>query len=103
MSECENTSFELGMDGAAVAQGSTGEMKAEFRPTPTARNIVAFLSEREDVPMTKSAIAEQLGRCEKTVDRLIAKLRDNGYVTVEEHWNENGAQLPNTYRVLRKV
>ncbi len=90
--EGEGTSLPVGQ----LADG----VKGEFRPTPTARSIVRFLSEHEGEPVTKATIAVELGRCEKTIDRLVAKLRDNGWIAVDEHWNENGAQLPNTYRVL---
>lgn len=85
-----------------LTERSAGETKGEFKPTPTARSIVMFLSEHEGEPVTKATIAAELGRCEKTIDRLAAKLRDNGWIAVEEHWNENGAQLANTYRVLRE-
>lgn len=87
---------------SALAERSAAETKGEFKPTPTARSIVAFLSEHEGEPVTKATIAAELGRCEKTIDRLAAKLRDSGWIAVEEHWNENGAQLANTYRVLRE-
>jgi tRNA G26 N,N-dimethylase Trm1 len=73
-----------------------------FRPTPTARAILAYIAEHENEAVTKSKIADELGRCEKTIDRLVAKLRDNGYLAVECHWNERGAQLANTYTLLAK-
>lgn len=71
------------------------------RLTPTARAILDYLESVGDKPVTKAAIARELGRCEKTVDRLVANLRSNGLLQVEEHWADNGGQLPNTYSVSR--
>ncbi len=78
-----------------------GRVNVGFRPTPAAKAIVVFLSEHEGEPLTKSAIAAAVGRSEKTVDRLISKLRVNGYVVSEERWAQSGAQLANTYRLDR--
>lgn len=102
LSNTEDSRKETQGIAAAMLAQPANESKGEFKPTPTARSIVAFLSEHEGEPVTKAAIAAELGRCEKTIDRLAAKLRDHGYIAVEEHWNDNGAQLANTYRVLRE-
>ena len=52
--------------------------------------------------MTKSVIAADLGRSEKTVDRLMSKMREHGYIQAEEHWTETGAQLANSYTVVSR-
>lgn len=88
--------------GAEQASSADADGQAAFRPTPTARAILAYVAEHEGEAVTKAKIAAELGRCEKTIDRLMAKLRDNGYLAVECHWNERGAQLANTYTVLDK-
>lgn len=75
---------------------------AAFRLTPSAHAILAYLEEHEGEPVTKSVIAAELGRCEKTIDRLMSKMRANGYIEAEEHWNDSGAQLANSYKVHRE-
>lgn len=75
---------------------------ADFKLTPSARAIISYLQDCEGQPVTKSAIASEIGRCEKTIDRLMSKMRANGYIEAEERWNDKGAQLANTYKVLRE-
>ena len=79
-----------------------GVTEEEFHLTPSAQAILAYLDEHEGEPVTKSAIAADLGRCEKTIDRLMSKMRDHGYIKVEEHWTETGAQLANSYTVVSR-
>ncbi len=69
--------------------------------TPTERRILAFVIEHEGERCSKALIAERLGRNQKTVDRLIARLRKEGYLEVEPVWGENGGQLANSYRLRR--
>ena len=46
-------------------------------------------------------IAEALGRNQKTIDRLVANLRNQGLLVVEHVWADNGSRLANTYRLPR--
>lgn len=71
----------------------------EFKLTPSARAILEYLKAHEGEPVTKSGIAAELGRCEKTVDRLISRMRERGLIEVKERWGKNGAQLANAYYV----
>lgn len=41
-----------------------------------------------------------LGRNVKTVDRLLADLRNRGLVKVVSRFDEHGGQLANTYRIV---
>lgn len=75
--------------------------KPAFTLTPTAQDILAYIADHDGEPVTKATIAAGVGRCEKTVDRLMSKLRENGYIVAEERWNPNGAQLANSYRLVR--
>ena len=88
--------------GGDLSSSTATRLDGEFRLTPSARAILEYLSERQEEPVTKAAIAAELGRCEKTVDRLMSKLREEGYVEVESRWNERGAQLANSYRLKRR-
>lgn len=81
---------------------NTDKTEAAFRLTPSAHAILAYLEEHEGEPVTKSVIAAEIGRCEKTIDRLMSKMRINGYIEAEEHWNDSGAQLANSYKVLER-
>lgn len=71
------------------------------RLTPTERKIIAFVAEHEGEPCSKSQIAEVLGRNQKTIDRLVAHLREEGLLVSTPVWDKNGAQLANTYRLAR--
>lgn len=75
--------------------------KPAFTLTPTAQDILVYIADHDGEPVTKATIAAGVGRCEKTVDRLMSKLRENGYIVAEERWNPNGAQLANSYRLVR--
>lgn len=83
-----------------ISMAEVGE--GEFHLTPSAHAILAYLKDRGGEPVTKSVIAADLGRSEKTVDRLMSKMREHGYIQVEEHWTETGAQLANTYTVVSR-
>lgn len=72
------------------------------RLTPTERAILAYVSEREGVPCTKSQIAQALGRNRKTIDLLITHLRSEGLLVSEPTWAETGGQLANAYRLGRE-
>ena len=74
----------------------------EFHLTPSAQAILAYLEERAGKPVTKSVIVADLGRSEKTVDRLMSKMREHGYIQAEERWTETGAQLANSYTVVSR-
>ena len=80
----------------------TEAAEGEFHLTPSAQAILAYLEECGGEPVTKSVIAADLGRSEKTVDRLMSKMREPGYIQAEEHWTETGAQLANSYTVVSR-
>ena len=86
----------------AASIGTEGHPRRGGRLTPTERAILAFVSEREGVPCTKSQIAEALGRNRKTIDLLITRLRADGLIVSEPTWSATGAQLANTYRLGRE-
>ena len=71
------------------------------RLTPTELRIVNFIQRNEGYPCSKAQIAAALGRNEKTVDRLLSRLRRNGLVISESVHASSGAQLANTYRLTK--
>ena len=48
---------------------------------------------------TKQQLADLLGRNVKTIDRSLSDLRRQGLVEARTNFDENGAQVSNTYRV----
>ena len=82
-----------------MSSSTATRLDGEFRLTPSARAILEYLSERQEEPVTKAAIAAELGRCEKTVDRLMSRLREEGLLEVPAHWGSDGAPLSNSYSV----
>lgn len=75
---------------------------APHKLTPTERRILAFVIEHEGKHCSKAMIAEALGRNKKTIDRLVANLKNEGLLVVEHTWSESGGQLANSYRLPRK-
>ncbi|HBO61611.1 MAG TPA: hypothetical protein DD645_02830 [Olsenella sp.] len=71
------------------------------RLTPTEVQILSFLGRHEGHPCSKAQIAAAIGRNEKTVDRLLSKMRRNQIVISEAVHSENGAQLANVYRLTK--
>ena len=53
------------------------------RLTPTEARIIEFIERHEDKPCSKAQIAAVLGRNEKTVDRLLSRMRREGIGEVD--------------------
>lgn len=73
------------------------------RLTPTEAQIIEFIERHAGRPCSKAKIALALGRNEKTVDRLLSRMRREGIVLSEPVHAENGAQLANVYTVVDEV
>lgn len=69
------------------------------RLTPTEMRIIDFIRDNEGRVCSKACMAAALGRSEKTVDRLLSRMRKNGLIVSEAVHAENGAQLANLYRL----
>ena len=69
--------------------------------TPTVVRILAYVGAHEGEPCSKTKIAEELGRNQKTIDRLITHLREERLLVVKPTWSKSGGQLANTYRLAR--
>ncbi|MBM6774487.1 MarR family transcriptional regulator [Olsenella profusa] len=83
---------------------SNADQRAKAAPkrlTPTERRILLYVAEREGKSCSKAEMAEALGRNRKTIDRLVAHLREEGLIVSKPVWDKNGAQLPNSYRLAR--
>lgn len=70
--------------------------------TPTDRGILAYISEHQGQPCSKTKIADHLGRNRGTVDRLISRLRADGLIVCKPTYDENGGQRANTYYLPSK-
>ncbi len=73
------------------------------RLTPTEARIIEFIERHEGKPCSKAQIAAVLGRNEKTVDRLLSRMRREGIVVSRPVHAANGAQLANVYTVVDEV
>lgn len=73
------------------------------RLTPTEAQIIEFIERHAGRPCSKAKIALALGRNEKTVDRMLSRMRREGIVLSEPVHAENGAQLANVYTVVDEV
>ena len=69
------------------------------RLTPTEARIIEFIARHEGKPCSKAQIAAVLGRNEKTVDRLLSRMRREGIVISTPVHAENGA---NVYEVVEE-
>ncbi|WP_455139882.1 MarR family transcriptional regulator [Thermophilibacter sp.] len=71
------------------------------RLTPSELQIIRFIERHEGYPCSKAQIAAAIGRNEKTVDRLLSRMRRDGLVTSQAVHSDNGAQLANVYRLTK--
>lgn len=71
--------------------------------TPTEMQIIGFVRRHEGKPVSKAQIAAVLGRNEKTVSRLVSRLRQYGILEIEPSYAANGAQLANAYRIANPM
>lgn len=84
-----------------------GRDKGPDHLTPTQRQLLAFVAQRQiaDGPMalTKREMAEYLGKCEKTVDRLVSDLKHRKLLESFPRYTDKGGQISNAYRVTAKA
>ena len=73
------------------------------RLTPTEARIIEFIERHEGRPCSEAQMAAVLGRNEKTIDRLLSRMRREGIVVSTPVHAENGAQLANVYAVVDEV
>lgn len=75
------------------------EAASAWKPTPTARKIISFVERHDGKPCSKAQIAVALGRNEKTIDRLIARMRHEGILEAEPRGPRTAAswQTPITW------
>lgn len=71
------------------------------RLTPTEMQILSFVQRHEGRAFSKSQLAAALGRNEKTISRLVSRLRQYKILETEPSYAANGAQLANVYRIAR--
>lgn len=91
---------------ARAAQDEKERMReARRRLTPSQRHILAHIkaSGEEGCFCSKATIADNLAYSLKTVDRAVARLRKEGFITAEARYSDTGAQLPNVYRISDQV
>lgn len=101
-----------GSPASGVASGDIKEMRAATIPsylrncftpqgrvrlTPAEVQILTFLERHEGLACSKSQIAEAIGRNEKTVSRLISRLRQYQILKSQPSFAESGSQLANVY------
>lgn len=93
---CDQLSVE-----APCTRGKRGPKRRRF--TKTQESILRYLAGETalngGVSCTKQQLADLLGRNVKTIDRCMSALRRQGLVEAQTNFDENGAQVPNTYRV----
>lgn len=105
---------ETGSAWPGVADGDIRQMRAATIPsymrfcftpqglvrlTPTEVQILAFVGCNEGHACSKSEIAAAIGRSEKTVSRLITRLRQYRVLEAQPSFAKSGAQLANVYRL----
>lgn len=73
--------------------------KGPVRLTITEMQILSFVEHHEGKSYSKAQIAAALGRNEKTVSRLISRLRQYQILETEPSFAPSGAQLANVYRI----
>ena len=84
---------------APVKATAEYEAASAWKPTPTARKIISFVERHDGKTCSKAQIAVALGRNEKTIDRLIARMRHEGILEAERSGPRTAAgwQTPITW------
>lgn len=84
-------------------QMAAGRSKGADHLTPTQRRLIAHIASYQVddgfVAISKREIAERLGKCEKTIDRVVADMRKRGLVETSSRYGAGGGQISNAYRV----
>jgi biotin operon repressor len=62
--------------------------------------LLDVIGDRNEVIISQRRIGEILGMSRKTVGKNLHRLRDAGYIVIEETHNEYGGRMPNRYHVL---
>lgn len=69
--------------------------------TSSELQIIKFIERHEGHPCSKAQIAAAIGRNEKTVSRLLSRMRREDLVVSQAVHAESGAQLANVYRLTK--
>lgn len=82
---------------------AAGKSKGPDRLTPTQRSLISNIASHQVgdgfVAISKREMAMHLGRCEKTMDRVVSDLRKRGLVETSSRYGAGGGQIANAYRV----
>jgi len=62
--------------------------------------LLDVIDDKNQVVIPQRRISEALGLSRKTVSKNLRRLRDGGYIDIEEQFGEYGGRMPNKYRVL---
>lgn len=78
---------------------------ASIHLTPLQERVLGYIA-AQDVAgraacYSKRELSHALRCSVKTIDRAITLLRREGIIQVEEHFAEDGAQMPNAYHLAR--
>lgn len=73
------------------------------RLTPLQYRILGVIAAAGNVPVTKPAIAHEVGCAVRTVDRAVKILREKGLVELAYNYSETGGQIGNTYRITSSI
>lgn len=87
--------------GSTAAERVFDTPEGPVRLTPTEVKIMGYIERYAGCPCTKAQIATALGRNEKTVGRLLMRLRRIGLVESVPMYADSGAQLANIYRPVK--
>lgn len=79
-----------------LKQMEAGRLKGPDHLTPTQRALIALIVQAQgqdgSATLTKREMAERLGKCEKTVDRLISDLRQRKLLESVPRYTEKAAK-----------
>lgn len=81
----------------------SGKENATLKLTPAQERVLGYIGVQTalhgQVAVSKSELAKLQNCSTKTIDRAIARLRQEGLIEVEERYLENGGQSVNIYRL----
>ncbi len=92
------------IDDLELLRRLTGTSNVSLKPTEL--RVAAYLvakAKTEDAAVcncSKHELADAFGVSEKTIDRALSRLCNEGLIQSIPQFSDSGAQLPNAYRIL---
>ena len=88
-----------GVREANEVGGNVSTTNGRMRLSETERRVLFLIACLDGAPCPKAQMAERVGRCVRSVDRAVKRLRQEGAIESVPTYAADGGQAANSYRV----